>query len=274
MAAFDQGPQLLLFAMALLLSGVGAGLVAGLLGVGGGIIVVPVFFQILTFMGVDEAVRMHVTVATSLAVIIPTSLSSVTSHNRRGAVDWTLLKSWAPAMTAGVVIGSLLASVADHRALTAVFAAVAFLFAINLAFGREDWRLGSNMPGPPLRETMAAVIGCLSTMMGIGGGTFGVTVMTLFGYPIHRAVGTAAGLGALISIPGTLGFVISGWSVPDRPPYSLGYVSLIGFALIAPGTVLAAPWGARLAHAFSRKTLTRVFALFLALTAVRMASQL
>jgi len=274
MTPIAPGPELFLFAIGLLGAGVFAGIMAGLLGVGGGIVVVPAFYHLLTLLGVDESVRMHIAVGTSLAVIVPTSLSSVRSHRARGAVDMALLKSWAPAMTAGVVLGSILAALADSRLLTGIFATMALGFAASLAFGKETWRLGDRMPGPPLREIIAAATGCLSTMMGIGGGTFGVTAMTLFGVPIHRAVGTAAGLGVVISIPATIGFVLSGWSVPGRPPFSLGYVNLAGFVLMAPGTVLAAPFGARLAHSMGRTLLTRAFALFLVVTSLRMFAQL
>ena len=217
---------------------------------------------------------MHLSVGTSLAVIIPTSFSSVRSHYKKAAVDIALLKSWAPPMVVGVILGSFLAGLADDRTLMAVFAVVALGVAANMVFGKEEWRLGRQMPGAAMGHIIAATIGGLSTMMGIGGGTFGGTIMTLFGYPVHRAVGTAAGLGVIISIPGALGFILSGWSMPGRPPFSLGYVNLVGFALIAMSTVFTAPMGAALAHSLNRKTLLRVFAFFLALTSLRMFSQL
>jgi uncharacterized membrane protein YfcA len=265
---------LLAFALALGLSGLVGGFVAGLLGVGGGIVVVPVLFHVFTALGVDESVRMHLAVGTSLATIVPTSLRSTLAHRARNAVDGALLRSWAPHLVAGVIAGSLLASTIGGRGLTLVFAVVALLVAGNFAFGREGWRIASSPPAGLGRAGLAAGIGLVSTLMGIGGGTLGVPLLTLFGMPIHRAVGTAAGIGLIISVPGSLGFIAAGWDAAQRPPLSLGYVSLVGFALMTPLMVLAAPWGAALAHRLSRKALALAFALFLVLTSTRMFASL
>ncbi len=262
--------ELILFAGALLVTGVIAGVLAGLLGVGGGIVIVPVLFHMFTLIGIDESVRMHLAVGTSLGTIIPTSIRSVRAHHKKGAVDIELLKRWAFPMLIGVGVGTALAAYVNGEALTAVFATVALLVAFNMAFGKEEWRLGDDLPGRAGEGAIASSIGGVSAMMGIGGGTFGVTVMTLFGRPIHQAVATSAGLGLLISVPGAIGFMLSGLGVEARPPLSIGYVNLIGLALIVPATVLAAPWGANLAHAISRKALARAFAFFLLLTSLRM----
>ncbi len=260
----------LLFALALLTAGVVAGILAGLLGVGGGIVIVPVLFHLLSALGVDDAVRMHIAVGTSLATIIPTSIRSTLSHRKKGAVDEDILRSWAVPLVAGVLIGTIAADFSSGQMLTLIFAVVALLAAFNMAYAKEEWRLGEHLPDGSTKNGMVGVMGFFCAMMGIGGGTFGVTAMTLFGVPIHRAVGTAAGLGLIIAIPGTIGFIISGWGAPLRPPLSLGYVNLLGFALIVPATVLAAPLGVRLAHWMDRTTLKRAFALFLAITSVRM----
>ncbi len=262
--------ELVLFAGALLVTGLIAGVLAGLLGVGGGIVIVPVLFHMFTALGIDESVRMHLAVGTSLGTIIPTSIRSVRAHHKKGAVDIELLKRWAFPMLIGVVVGTALAAYVNGAALTAVFASVALLVAFNMAFGKEEWRLGEDLPGRAGEGAIAGSIGGVSAMMGIGGGTFGVTVMTLFGRPIHQAVATSAGLGLLISVPGAIGFMLSGIGVEARPPFSIGYVNLIGLLLIVPATVLAAPWGASLAHAISRKALSRAFAFFLLLTSLRM----
>lgn len=262
--------ELTLFVAGLLATGIVAGLIAGLLGVGGGIVIVPVLFHVFTMLGIDEDVRMHMAVGTSLATIIATSIRSVRAHHKKGAVDWALLKRWALPMLIGVAIGTALAAYVNGEVLTLIFATVALLVAFNMAFGRDDWRLGSELPGMAGQGLIASVIGGLSAMMGIGGGTFGVTVMTLYGRPIHQAVATSAGLGLLISVPGAIGFIIGGWNVEGLPPASFGYVNLIGFALIVPATILAAPWGANLAHAISRVTLARAFAFFLLITSLRM----
>jgi uncharacterized protein len=265
--AFD---ELLMFAAALLATGIFAGILAGLLGVGGGIVIVPVLFHMFTLLGVDESVRMHMAVGTSLGTIIPTSIRSLRAHQKKGAVDFDLLKRWALPMLFGVMVGTTLAAYVNGAVLTAVFATVALLVAFNMAFGKEEWRLGDELPGRGGQGLIASVIGGVSAMMGIGGGTFGVTVMTLFGRPIHQAVATSAGLGLIISVPGAIGFILSGIAVEARPPLSFGYVNLVGLALIVPATIVAAPWGANLAHAISRKTLSRAFAFFLLLTSIRM----
>lgn len=262
--------ELMMFAVGLLATGIIAGVMAGLLGVGGGIVIVPVLFHIFTTLGIDESIRMHLAVGTSLGTIIPTSIRSVRAHHKKGAVDWALLKRWALPMLFGVVVGTVLASYVNGQVLTGIFAAFAIIIAANLAFGREEWRLGDELPSMPVQSGIAAVIGGLSSMMGIGGGTFGVTTMTLFGRPIHKAVATSAGLGLIISVPGAIGFLVSGWTVQGLPPFSIGYVNLIGLALIVPMTVLAAPWGAALAHKISRKTLARAFAFFLLATSIKM----
>lgn len=261
---------LILFALALLAAGVVAGILAGLLGVGGGIVIVPVLFHLFTLLNIDDSVRMHMAVGTSLATIIPTSIRSMLSHRQKGAVDESILRAWAAPILVGVIVGTFAADRASGQTLTLIFAVIALAVAVNMAYGREEWRLGEGLPQHSGRWALAGSMGFFSTLMGIGGGTFGVTAMTLYGVAIHRAVGTAAGLGLLISVPATIGFILSGSGVPLRPPLSIGYVNLLGFALIVPATVLAAPLGVRLAHRLDRTTLRRAFAVFLALTSIRM----
>ncbi|HEY5656947.1 MAG TPA: sulfite exporter TauE/SafE family protein [Myxococcota bacterium] len=266
--------MILPLAATLLATGLFAGFLAGLLGVGGGIVLVAVLFHVFTEFGIDEAVRMHLAVGTSLSTIIFTAWRSVGAHRARGAVDDALLRAWVVPILLGVVLGSALARVLAGPALMTVFAVVALLVAFHMAFGREEWRLADLPPAGAARHVLGATIGMLSVLMGLGGGALGVPTFTLLGVPIRRAVGTAAGLGLLIAIPGTLGFVLAGLGVPGRPPFSLGYVNGVGFALIVPATMLAAPWGARVAHAVPRTALRRAFAIFLAITSVRMLLEL
>jgi uncharacterized protein len=270
LGALSQNHELGTLAAGLLLAGAVSGLTAGMLGVGGGIVVVPVLYHVLDLIGVDAGVRMHIAVGTSLATIIPTSFSSVSAHNKKGAVDWALLRRWLLPMLIGVAIGSTLAGIARGQTLALVFAAVAIPVALQLAFGGEERRIADTLPGGPVGLTLPALIGGLSTMMGIGGGTIGVPTMTLFGVPIHRAVGTASAFGVIISIPGTIGAIIAGWHAHGLPPYSVGYVNLLGFLLIAPVSYFAAPFGAHLAHEMDRRKLRAIFALFIAVTAGRM----
>lgn len=265
--------DLILLAAAMLFAGCIAGLFAGLLGVGGGIVVVPVMEIALSFVGVDPAIRMHIAVATSLAVIIPTSIVSSYAHHRKKAVDVALVQRWGLFILVGALAGSFVAAQVHSRVLAAVFGLCAFLIGLKMIVRREDRSLVSEVPAAGWVNLIPAGIGFLSTMMGIGGGTFSVMVLTVFGKPIHNAVGTSALFGLLIALPGTLGFVIGGWANPLLPPLSFGFVSLVGFALIAPTTVLLAPVGARLAHGLSRKHLNVIFGLFLLLASIRMLSR-
>ena len=245
--------QWLILSLAMLATGCVAGVMAGLFGIGGGIVIVPVLEFTLGFLGVDPAIRMHVAVATSLATIIPTSLSSARAHHKRQSVDMEIVKRWAIFVLVGALVGAWIAAQVHSRVLAMVFATLALLVAIKMLLLPESRNVTSDVPRGPLMPMIPTAIGCLSSMMGIGGGTFSVMTLTLFNQPIHRAVGTAALLGLVISLPGTVGFVVAGWNDVRVPPGSLGYVSLIGFALIAPATVLMAPIGARIAHTFSEK---------------------
>ena len=261
---------LAVLAVAVLFVGLFAGIVAGLLGVGGGIVIVPALYHVFTLLGIDEDVKMHLAVGTSLATIIPTSIASLRAHRRRGAVDTDLLRSWGPSVAVGVLTGTMLVTVARGQVLTAVFATVALIVCIHMAFSKEHWRISDNLPTGPVKHAVAGGIGAFSAMMGIGGGTLMVPTLVLCNFSIKRAVGTAAAVGLIIGIPGAIGLLISGLGVPNRPPFSLGYISLVGFAIIAPASMLTAPYGARIAHALPTRALRRAFALFLALTSARM----
>lgn len=264
------GGDLGTLALGLVIAGVAGGLVAGMLGVGGGIVVVPILYHVLAALGVDESVRMHIAIGTSLATIVPTSFSSANAHNKKGALDWPLLKRWALPMLLGVLAGSALAGYVSGRTLSLVFAGVALPVALYFALWGEKKRIADRAPGGIGGLALPFGIGGVSTMMGIGGGTVGVPALTLCGYPIHRAVATASAFGAIISVPGTIGAILAGWYAGGLPPYSLGYVNLLGFLLIAPASFFMAPAGAHLAHLTDKNRLRAVFALFIAITAARM----
>lgn len=254
---------------ALVASGIIAGLMAGLFGIGGGAVLVPVFYQFLAIVGVDESVRMHVAVATSLGIIVPTSLRSFFAHKARGAVDMELLKSWLIPLPLGVVAASLVAAHVSGQGLKGIFAVIAVAVSLRMFFNRDSWRLGNDIPGFPIRPLCGALIGFFSTLMGIGGGVMNNTFMTLYGRPIHQAVATSAGTGVLISIPGVIGMVWAGWGEPLLPQFSLGYVNLLGVAVIMPLTTLAAPYGVKLAHRMPKRALELAFGTFLMLVAIR-----
>ncbi len=254
----------------LALTGLFAGTLAGLLGVGGGIVIVPVLYHIFSYLGIDAEIRMHLAVGTSLATIIATSLRSSLAHQRKGSFDRTLFRRWAPGIFLGAVFGAWLATRLEFSALTGIFAVVALFVSLHMAANNNQERLQTTNPGGISTILLTGSLGLLSALMGIGGGTLSVPTMTWFGVPIHRAVGTAAGLGMVIAIPGAIGFMIGGFGAAGLPPLSIGYVNWLGFALIVPATMLAVPLGTRLAHALDPRPLRKLFALFLGLTAIRM----
>ncbi|WP_424138603.1 sulfite exporter TauE/SafE family protein [Roseomonas chloroacetimidivorans] len=251
-------------------TGLVSGTLAGLLGVGGGIVIVPVLFNVFPLLGIPEVVQMKLAVGTSLATIIPTSIQSARKHHARGAMDVPLLKAMIPSLVVGVLVGTVIAIWVKGATLTAVFAAVALLVALNMGFTGVDSRLRETFPTGIVRQVLGLFIGGISAMMGIGGGTVGVPLMNLFGTPIRSAVATASAFGIVISIPAAIGFIYAGWGDPLLPPLSVGYVNLIGFALIVPTSMLATPWGVHLAHTIPPLALKRAFAVFLGITSIRM----
>ncbi len=254
----------------LLFAGACAGILAGLLGVGGGIIIVPVLFLLFPLLDIRESVRMHLAIGTSLATIIPTSIMSARAHYKRGSVDLELLKSWGGAIFIGVIVGGYLGSNARGEVLTLIFAVIAVIVALNMIFGREDSCFAEQLPSGILKGFLGFIIGAFSVVMGIGGGTLSVPVLTGFNFPIHRAVGTASAIGLIIAVPGTMSFIFSGIDNADLPPGSLGYLNVLGFCSIVPATMVTAPLGAKIAHAINPVMLRRIFAFFLFLTSLRM----
>jgi len=265
--------EIAILAVAMLGCGVIAGVLAGLLGVGGGIVIVPVLEWVFELLGVPADIRMHLAVGTSLAVIIPTSISSARAHYMRDAVDIDIARRWSAFIVLGTVIGIIIASRVEGTVLTGVFGVVALIVAIKMMLPFEDRTLTAEVPRSAPIAIIPTTIGAISTMMGIGGGSLTVVTLTLMSEPIHRAVGTSALFGLVISVPGAIGFVYAGWGNEMLPFGSFGFVNLIGFLLIAPTTVLAAPFGARIAHALSRRVLGSLFGLFLLLVSVRMIWQ-
>jgi len=266
-------PELsLLITMLFSLMGIGAfaGILAGLLGVGGGIVLVPAFFYAFQTLGYDSANLMQICLATSLATIVVTSVRSVLSHNKKGAVDWTILKTWAPGIAIGAVLGVLVASELRSQTLQVLFGCLAIVIGLYLALGRSEWRLGEAMPTGVQRAGYSPMVGFLSVLMGIGGGSFGVPLMTLYNTPIHRAVATAAGFGVIIAVPSVLGFLFLDIAEAGRPPFTIGAVNLVAFLIIIAMTLITAPIGVRIAHALDPKPLKRVFGGFLILVALNM----
>lgn len=259
--------------LALIITGAFAGILAGLLGVGGGIVIVPVLYFLFQSFGVSPESAMVIATATSLATIVPTSISSIRSHKRQGNVDVDLLKRWAPFIFFGVLIGSYLVTRVDGTLLTILFGVIATLSALNMLFRTGKSALFNSLPGKAGQSAMGSGIGFFSAMVGIGGGTLSVPLLTLYNYPAHKAVGTAAAIGLIISLPGAATMLTLGNAPNDAPIGTLGLVNLIGFICIVPLTVIFAPVGATLAAKLDAAKLKKVFAVVLLITGLRMLAQ-
>jgi uncharacterized membrane protein YfcA len=266
----EQTLPLIAVFMALAGAGALAGLMAGLLGIGGGVVMVPALFYAGGVLGVADVHRMHLAVGTSLSIIVVTSVVSTVAHWRRNAVDREALRSYAPGVLAGVLTGTMVAAGVAGSVLTVVFAVCALAVAANMLRGDGFRTLGPKMPGPMGSALLGLITGVVSTMAGIGGGAMTVAILTLYSMRIHLAVGTAAVVGILVSVPGAIGFVLIGRGVAELLPWSFGYVNLAAFAVMAPLTALMAPLGARLAHRLPARGLARIFALFLGAAALNM----
>lgn len=258
------------FVAAMVFAGVVGGLLAGLLGVGGGIVIVPVLYSTLMALDTDPDLAIKTAVATSLATIVVTSITSARSHYKRGTVDVDLVRAWGPWIVLGVVVGTALATIAKGWIMTLVFGIVALLVAVNMFLRAKNTALLADFPNALVKNGCATFVGVFSAIMGIGGGTLSVPILTAFGFDIRRSVGTAAAIGFLIAVPATLGYIVGGWPVEGLLPFSIGYVNLIAFAALVPLTSLCAPIGARIAHAVPPHMLSYAFAVFLLLTSIRM----
>jgi uncharacterized membrane protein YfcA len=257
--------------LALILAiGAFAGVIAGLLGVGGGIILVPAFYFAFEGLGYGPDGLMQICLATSLATIAVTSVRSLLAHDKRGAVDWSILKGWGPGIGIGALMGVLAASGLRGEVLMMIFAVLGMIVGLYLAFGKESWRLGPEMPKGVARAVASPVVGFLSVMMGIGGGSFGVPIMTLYGVAIHRAVATAAGFGLLIAVPSVIAFLLVPGTTENRPPFTVGQVNLVAFVVVVAMTLITTPLGVRMAHAMDPKPLKRAFAVFIMVMALNM----
>lgn len=247
-----------------------AGVAAGLLGVGGGIILVPAFFFAFEGLGYSTEGLMQICLATSLATIIVTSVRSVMGHHKKGAVDWQILRSWGPGIAVGAALGVVAASGLRNEVLMGIFGVLGLSVGLYMAFGRAQWRLGDAMPGRVGTVVSSPILGFMSVLMGIGGGSFGVPMMTLYNVPIHRAVATAAGFGVVIAVPSVIGFLLITGDAPNRPPFTIGQVNLVAFFVVVAMTLITTPLGVKLAHAMDPKPLKRVFAVFIMIMALNM----
>jgi uncharacterized membrane protein YfcA len=262
--------ELLWLALAIVVGGVITGLLAGLFGIGGGAVIVPVLYEVFRILDVPDTVRMQLCVGTSLAIIVPTTIQSYLTHRAKGLVVPGVLRLWALPAVLGVVCGAVIAYFAPAAVFKIAFVVIAIVIATKFLFAGDRWNLGTDLPGPVPMRLYGFIIGLTSSLMGVSGGSLSNMGLTLYGKSIHQAVATSAGLGVPITIVGTLGYILAGWH--DRallPPLSFGFVSLIGVVIMAPVSSFAAPYGARLAHRLSRRTLEIAFSIFLLLISAR-----
>ena len=256
-------------------AGIVTGLLAGLFGIGGGAVIVPVLFEVFRILGIPEAVRMQLCIGTSMAIIVPTAVRSYWAHRAKGLVIPGVLRSWSLPAVVGVAVGSIAAAIAPPGVFELAFVVIAGIIAAKFLAGRKDWVFAHHLPSEPAMTVWGFLIGLASSLMGISGGSLGTMVLTLSGKPLHNAVATSAGIGVPITIAGTLGYVLAG--LPHQavlPPLSVGFVSVIGVALIAPISSYIAPFGARLAHALPRRWLEIGFGSFLLVASARFVASL
>jgi uncharacterized membrane protein YfcA len=250
--------------------GIVTGLLAGLFGIGGGGIIVPVLYEVFGVMHVSDDVRMQLCIGTSIAIIVPTTIRSYAAHKARGAVVPDVVRLWAVPAIVGVLLGATLAAFAPGWVFKVAFVVLALFIAFRMLFAQDSWRLGADLPKGPLMRFYGFLVGLASALMGVSGGSVSNMVLTLYGKPIHSAVATSAGVGVPITIAGALGYMLAGWPHMDAlPPSSIGFVSLIGFAVMAPVSSFTASYGARLAHWLPRRKLEVGFGCFLILVSLR-----
>jgi uncharacterized protein len=260
--------ELIWLAASVVGAGIVTGIVAGLFGIGGGAVIVPVLYEIFSFLGVPEAVRMQLCIGTSLAVIVPTAFRSYREHRARGFVLPGVLRRWTLPSVAGVAVGAVIAALSPPDVFKVAFVLIAYVVATKLLIGGDSWTLGDELPGAAAMTGCGFAIGLSSSLMGISGGALATMALSLYGKPIHNAVATAAGLGVPITLAGTVGYVLAG--LPHQgllPPFSLGYVSVIGVIVMAPISSWVAPFGARLAHKLPKRRLEICFGVFLLMVA-------
>jgi len=267
--------ELIMLALWIAGAGVVVGILAGLFGIGGGAVIVPVLYEVFRALDVPEDVRMQLCIGTSLAIIVPTTVRSYVAHKKRGAVITEVVRIWALPAIIGVATGAILAHYAPAQLFKLVFVVFAALIALRMLFGTDRWILGNELPRRPFLAFFGFLTGLISSLVGVSGGSVSNAVLTFYGRSMQQAVATSAGVGVPITIAGTIGYMLAGWPyMAQLPPLSIGFVSLIGFALMAPVSSYTASYGVRLAHWLPRRKLEIAFAIFLILVSLRFAASL
>ena len=260
-----------IFLSLLMLIAVGAfaGFIAGLFGIGGGVVIVPLLYYIFTLADVDEGVRMHLAVGTSLGNIVLVSIISAVSHSRKNAVDLEIVKFLASSLITGVILGSIAIAILKGSSLILIYSIILIIVAFQFFFWRDTWEISPEFPKNIFGRLCGSLIGFLSVLIGVGGGSMSIPFLKMYGFQIHKAIGTAAAFGVIIAIPGAAGFMIAGISNNVILPYSIGYINFLGLLMITPITILSAPFGVRFAHSLSKDKLNLIFGFFILLMAIR-----
>ena len=258
----------LLFVLAV--AAAGAGFMAGLLGVGGGIVMVPALYYAFTVLDFDIVTRMHLSVGTSLAIIIPTSIISTMTHKEYDAVDFKMVRSFGVFILTGVIGGTFLAVNLKTPALVLFFSIFALMVGLFFIFLREKLVDNPKQISAIVKNISGVIIGFISVPLGIGGGSLMVPFMRTFGYDIRKSIGTAAAVGFLIAVTGTITMITGGKIINNvNTPYSVGYINLLGFAVFVPVTMVMARIGAKVVHKIDKKLLSKIFGIFLILVSIR-----
>jgi uncharacterized membrane protein YfcA len=259
----------------ILAGGFVTGILAGLFGIGGGGVIVPVLYEVFGVLHVPDALRMQLCIGTSLAIIVPTTVRSYMGHKKKGAVIPGVVRIWtAPAIT-GVIIGSVTAAFAPGAVFKIAFVVFTAFISSKMLFAGDRWNISDRLPGRPLLAVYGFITGLFSSLVGVSGGAVSNAVLTLYGQPMQRAVATSAGIGVPITIVGAIGYAIAGWPyIQQLPPQSLGFVSVIGFVLMAPVSSFTTAYGVRLAHWLPRRKLEIAFGIFLMLVSLRFLATL
>ena len=251
------------------LTAIPVGFVAGLFGIGGGLITVPFLFYIFNSLGIDQAYVMHLAVGTSFAIIIPTSIVSVLTHHKFKSVDFDIVKSYGIFVVLGVIFGTLFAATLKTKTLVLFFAIVIFLLSIYLLLLKEKEKNVSLKINLYLKIILGSIVGFISAPMGIGGAVMNVPILTFFGYSINRAIGSAAAIGFLIAVFGALGFLISGTYLKTNIPFSIGFLNIPAFLIFIPITTFMARIGAKTVHSIDKNKISKYFGVFLLIIAVK-----
>lgn len=260
----------LVFSISLLVTvGIFAGFIAGLFGIGGGVVVVPALYYIFTLAEVDESIRMHLSVGTSLANIVPISIVSAVNHAKRKSVDISLLKFIFASVITGVILGSIVVTFLKGSSLILIYSIILMFVAMQFFLWKDKWRFALVFPKNFLGHIYGSSIGFLSTLIGVGGGSISIPILKLYNFEIHKAIGTAAGIGTIVAVPGTIGFIIAGINNGVSLPLCFGYISLVGLLLITPMTMIGAPLGVRFAHYLAKNKLNFIFGLFILIMSIR-----